>query len=276
MMTNKFSVLMSVYYKETSQNLKVALDSVINQSMPPNEIILVEDGKLTDDLYDLISIYKKRYQFIKIIPLSKNQGLGKALNEGLKHCKYELVARMDSDDCSVKNRFEKQLRVFDEKQDIDIVGSNVTEYDEKLLNVTSKKNVPETDAEIKKYMKRRNPINHMSVMYKKSSVIKAGSYVDCPFFEDYYLWCRMAKDNCLFYNIQDSLVNVRAGIYMIEKRGGRDYNKHIINFQKKIRKLGIINNYYYVTNIMLRVIISTCPKGLRMRFYKKKLRKNKK
>ena len=273
MMTNKFSVLMSVYYKETSQNLKVALDSVINQSMPPNEIILVEDGKLTDDLYDLISIYKKKYQFIKVIPLSENQGLGKALNEGLKHCKYELVARMDSDDCSVKNRFEKQLRVFDEKQDIDIVGSNVTEYDEKLLNVTSKKNVPETDAEIKKYMKRRNPINHMSVMYKKNSVIKAGSYVDCPFFEDYYLWCRMAKDNCLFYNIQDSLVNVRAGIYMIEKRGGKQYNKYILNFQKKLKKIGIINTYQYITNIIIRTIISSCSPKLRMKIYKNNLRK---
>lgn len=269
----KFSVLMSVYYKETSSNLKIALDSVINQTLIPNEIVLVEDGKLTPELYDLIDSYKKKYPFFKTLSLKKNSGLGIALNEGLKKCKYEYVARMDSDDCSTKDRFKKQIDFFIENSDYDVVGSNITEYDSELVNITSKKEVPETDIEIKKYLKRRNPFNHMTVMYKKSSVLSVNSYEDCPFFEDYYLWCRMSKKGCKFYNIQERLVNVRAGIYMINKRGGLAYNDCIINFQRKIKELGIINNYYYLTNIFIRLIISSFPAKLRLHFYKTNLRK---
>lgn len=269
----KFSVLMSVYYKENPEFLKQSLESIVNQTLKPREIVLVEDGKLTNDLNKVINEFKTKYSFIHIVKLKKNVGLGKALNEGLKHCKYEYVARMDSDDIALKQRFEKQMKYLINHQSVDVIGSNISEYDELMLRKTSEKHVPETDEEIKKYIKKRNPFNHMTVIYRKDKVIEAGSYVDCPLFEDYYLWCRMAKKGCTFYNIQDNLVNVRAGMYMIEKRGGFSYNKCIINFLKKIKKIGIINEYEYINSAIIRVVVSCCPKKIRMMFYEKKLRK---
>lgn len=269
----KFSVLMSVYNKECPEYLEKSLRSVLDQTLLPSEVVLVEDGPLTADLDSVINRVKFEHNgLLKIVKIEKNVGLGMSLNEGLKHCKYNLVARMDADDFANKNRFEKQISVLINREDVDVVGSNVCEYDKELENKLNEKNVPEHDSEIKKYLLKRNPLNHMTVIYKKDKVIEAGSYLDCPFFEDYYLWCRMANNGCVFYNVQECLVNVRAGVDMIRRRGGRKYNKSILNFQKKIKELGIIGRTRYYKNIFVRVAISSCPNIIRMSFYKGVLR----
>jgi len=268
----KFSVLMSVYYKEKPEYLKESLDSIINQTLKPNEIVLVEDGPLTKELDKLINEYEKQYDTLKVIKLKENKGLGIALNEGLKHCSYDYVARMDSDDISLPNRFEVQIKYLEEHPEIDIIGTNIHEFDNQMKKHISNKNVPEKQEEIKKYIKQRNPINHVTVVYKKQKVLEAKSYIDCPLFEDYYLWCRMFMNNCTFYNIQDYLMNVRAGLDMVNRRGGKQYNKNIINFQKKIKKIGLINEIEYLKNILIRISISSCPKFIRMKFYELKLR----
>lgn len=269
----KFSVLMSVYNKERPEYLEKSLRSVFDQTLLPSEVVLVEDGPLTADLDSVINRVKFEHNgLLKIVKMEKNVGLGMALNEGLKHCKYNLVARMDADDFANKNRFEKQISVLINREDVDVIGSNVCEYDEELEKKLSEKIVPENDSEIKKFLLKRNPLNHMTVIYRKNKVIEAGSYLDCPFFEDYYLWCRMANNGCVFYNIQECLVNVRAGVDMIRRRGGRKYNKSILNFQKKIKELGIIGRTRYYKNIFVRVAISSCPNIIRMSFYKGVLR----
>ena len=270
----QFSVLMSVYYKEKANNLKEAIESIVNQTLLPDEFLIVEDGPLTEELYKVLNEYISKYKWIKTLKLDKNVGLGNALKEGVINCKYEYIARMDSDDISIKERFEKQIKYLEDNPNIDVIGTNINEYDEKMLYKTGNKVVPQNDIEIKKYLKIRNPFNHMSVIYKKERVLEAGNYIDCPYFEDYYLWCRMAKNNCMFYNVQENLLNVRAGNYMITKRGGKNYNKCILNFQKEIKKLGIINEFEYIKNIIIRLIVSSCPKKIRMIFYKKKLRRN--
>ena len=268
----KFSVLMSVYIKEKPEYLDKALESIFNQTVTPNEVILVEDGPLTKELEKVIKKYEKKYPELKPIKYKENRGLGIALHDGLLECSNELVFRMDTDDICLPTRFEKQLKVFKEKN-VDIVGSNITEFDETMENITSNRIVPETDEEIKKMIKKRNPMNHMTVAYKKDAVIKAGNYQNMMYFEDYYLWARMINNNCKFYNIQETLVNVRGGIDMIKRRGGKKYIKPITYFEKQLLNLKLINKKEYLINLISRIGMSLIPNSIRLLVYKKALRK---
>lgn len=269
-----FSVLMSVYGKENPKYLEKAMDSIINQTLVPTEIVLVKDGPLTDALNEMINTYQSRHPSLKVIELEKNVGLGRSLNEGMRHCSFNIVARMDTDDYAERDRFERQISVLMEKPELDVVGSNVCEYDEELVNAVSIKRVPENDADIKKFLKKRNPLNHMSVVYRKDKVLAAGGYMDCPYFEDYYLWCRMAKNDCKFFNIQKPLLRVRAGASMINRRGGLSYAKNAIHFEKEILKLRVINYSGFVSNSLIRTAVALFPNGLRQAFYAKKLRRS--
>ena len=273
MQNYNFSVLMSVYFKETPEYLDKALNSVFEQTIIPNEVVLVEDGKLTSELDEVISKYEKQYNnILKVVKYEQNRGLGIALHDGLLECSNEIIFRMDTDDICLPTRFEKQLKVFKE-QDVDIVGSNITEFDETMDVETSKRIVPETDEEIKKMAKKRNPMNHMTVAYKKDAVIKAGNYQDMMYFEDYYLWARMINNGCKFYNVQETLVNVRGGNDMSKRRGGKKYIKPIIRFEKALLKLKLINKFKYIKNVVQRVVVSLIPNSIRFMLYKKALRK---
>lgn len=268
----KFSVLLSTYYKENPKYLDEALQSIVSQTLMPSEIVLMEDGKLTEELDSVINKYCSLYpKLFKIVKNKKNRGLGPSLRDGVKKCKYDIIARMDTDDIASPDRFEKQLKEFD-NEDIVIVGSNVKEYDETMANVISVKAVPQYDDEIKKYMKKRNPFNHMSVAFRKQVVLNVNNYEDVPLFEDYYLWCKVLKQG-KGYNVQECLVNVRGGDSMYKRRGGLSYIKCIINFQNKINKLGIINRRQKIINIITRICISIVPVGTRALFYKKILRR---
>ena len=272
-MNTNFSVLMSVYYKENSVYLTEALNSIFSQTILPNEVVLVEDGKLTKELEQVISQFLLKFRKImKIVKFEKNRGLGRALHDGLLECSNEIVFRMDSDDISTVDRFEKTLAIL-KKMNVDVVGSNIAEYDEDMRNVTGYRKVPISNAEIIKMMKKRNAMNHVTVAYKKSKVIDAGNYLDMPYFEDYYLWVRMLNNNCTFCNIDECLVKVRCGNEMIKRRGGLLYIKHIVHFEKTIYKIGFINFITCVVNILERIIISIVPNNIRAFVYKKLLRK---
>lgn len=276
-MANKsisFSVLMSVYYKEKVQNLKLALDSILEQTLMPNQVVLVEDGKLTKELDELIDEYEKKYEIIDVIKLKKNVGLGNALNEGLKYCKYEYVARMDSDDVSVYDRFEVQVKYIAKNRKIDVVGGNILEFDDVTGKDISIREVPLTSNNILDYLKKRNPMNHVTVMFKKESVESVGGYKDCPYFEDYYLWARLLKNNYVLENIPNILVKVRAGLSMSNRRGNLSYIKCIINFEKKLLNLDLIKKHTFFLNIILRSLVSLIPNKLRYFIYQKKLRKS--
>lgn len=271
----KFSVLMSIYYKEKSDNLKLALESLINQTLKPDEIVLVEDGALTKELDELIAFYENNYKFIKVLRLQKNVGLGNALNEGLKYCKYDYVARMDSDDISVENRFEKQISYLKFNKDVDALGGYIMEFDEISYNDISLRKVPLEQEDIEKYLIKRNPMNHVTVIFKKDSVIRVGGYKDCPYFEDYFLWSRMISNNMNLRNISDILVKVRAGLKMSNRRGNIKYIKHIINFENELLKLRLINIKEYIYNCIIRSIVSLLPNKLRYFLYQRRLRDEK-
>ncbi len=267
----KFSLLMSIYHKEKAEYFNRCMKSIWDeQTIKPSEIILVKDGSLTNELDEAIDKWKEYLgDIFKVIPLEKNLGLGEALNIGLKHCSFELVARMDTDDIAVPNRFQKQLEVFKNKSKMDICSSWVGEFEDNEKEIISYRKVPKTHQEIAKFAKRRNPLNHPAVMYKKSSLLKAGGYLPMLWFEDYYLWVRMLLNNSKFYNIQEPLVMMRAGYGQLQRRSGRDYLIAEFNFLKKLYEIGFLNKKEFIENLFLRAIVRVLPKNLIKLIYKK-------
>lgn len=268
-----FSVLMSLYSKERPDYLRQSFDSVFNQTLKPSEVILVEDGPLTDELYSVLDEYQKKYPELKRIPLPQNGGLGKALNEGLKHCSYELVARMDTDDIAVSDRFEKQTKVFDKYPQVEVVSAWIQEFDSDSGNNIAIRKIPEFPFEIYKYGKKRCPVNHPVVMFKKKTVDFAGGYLPFPLFEDYYLWVRLLLNGAKFYNIQECLLNFRTSTDMYKRRGGLKHALDEVRFQRHIRKLGYISRTLLITNVMIRFTTRIFPNSLRAWIYKNLLRK---
>lgn len=264
----KFSVLMSVYYKENPNYLQQAIDSVINQTVKPDEIVLVKDGEITKELENVIDKYLETYNnLFTIIEFKENKGLGIALAEGIKKSRNELIARMDTDDICKLNRFQRQLELFQKNDNLDIVGSYIEEFEESTNNIVSIRKVPIQDGEIKKFAKKRNPFNHMTVMYKKSSVLNSGNYKEFTWNEDYYLWVRMILNKCNMQNISESLVYARVDNGMYERRGGIEYAKMDYKLQKECYKTGFINKFEFIVNFLLRSSIRLVPNNLRKLIY---------
>ena len=268
-----FSVLISVYKKEKPEFFNEALDSVYTQTMPPSEVMICEDGKLSRELEAIIEKYKKRFpEQTRVIKYPMNRGLGKTLRDGILECSNEIIFRMDSDDISARDRFEKQLAIMQETK-ADVVGSNIVEYNEEMSIKTGKRVVPEFNNDIKRYARKRNPINHMTVCYRKSAVIDAGNYLAMDGFEDYFLWVRMINNGASFYNVQEPLVNVRGGGSMISRRGGLPYAKKIIAFEKELKRMKYISLIQYYANLIPRVAVSIIPSSFRRAIYTKGLRR---
>ncbi len=268
----KFSVLMSVYYKENPNYLRDAIESVLNQTVKADEIVVIKDGKLTVELDMILKEYNDKYEgLFKIIEFKSNRGLGVALREGVLRCSNEIIARMDTDDIARKDRFEKQLEILKDKN-IDIVGSNISEFDGEISNIISNRTVPEKSKDIELFSKKRNPFNHMTVMYKKDAVLKAGNYEEFLWFEDYNLWVRMFISGAKGYNIQENLVNARTGKDMFARRGGFKYIKQEINMQKFMLDKKYISYKEYVINLFERMMVRVMPNKLRGIIYLKLLR----
>lgn len=269
----KFSVLMSVYYKEKPDYLKLSIESILNQTVCPNEVVIVKDGYLNDSLDEVIEYYIDAYPDIfKIVQLKENRGLGLALAEGILHCSNELVARMDSDDISVRTRFEKQLDEFNKNPELDICGSYIAEFESNPEIIKDVRKVPLCDKEIKQYQKKRDGFNHVSVMFKKGTVLKAGNYQDALLMEDSLLWINMFKVGAVGMNIGESLVLVRAGDDMIERRGGYEYFLKYKEGRKKIKATGYISNWDYYQTLAIQLIVALVPKKIRVYIFKNLLR----
>jgi len=266
----KFSVLMSIYHKEKADYFNRAMLSIWDeQTIKPNKIVLVQDGKLTEELYEVIRKWQEKLgDCFKTIPLEKNVGLGDALNIGLENCSYEMIARMDTDDISLPQRFEKQLETF-KGNDIDVSSSWVSEFDSNENEIESLRKLPEHHDEIVTFAKKRNAINHPAVMYKKEAVLNAGGYKKMMWFEDYYLWIRMMLNNAKFYNIQEPLVNMRAGYGQLERRSGLKYAIEEFKFLKTIKELGFLTTSQFIKNSTIRFMARVVPKNLVKMIYKR-------
>lgn len=271
-----FSVCTSVYKNDKPEFVKEALDSMlVSQSLKPSEIVLVLDGPVPAELSDVLSEYEDNYaDLMHIIRLEKNGGLGNALRVGVESARYEVIARMDSDDICLPDRFEKQMEYLDNHPECDIVGGQMTEFIDDPNNIVGKREVPLSNEEIYEYMKSRCALNHVTVMFRKEAVLKVGNYQDWFWNEDYYLWVRMMKAACKFANISDVVVNVRSGINQYARRGGKKYFYSEIGIKKLMLENGMISRTDFLINYIERFIIQLLiPDSVRGWVFRKFARK---
>ena len=263
-----YSVLMSVYAKETPAYLADSLKSIFEQTHQTDDFVLMCDGPLTPQLDAVIKRWQKIYKDrLNVIRLEENGGLGKALAIGLKECRHELVARMDSDDISLPERMEREARIFREKP-VDIVSGTILEFIGDPSNVVGERRLPETAVEITAFSRKRNPFNHPAVMFRKEKVIASGSYDETfHLFEDYYLWVRMLKNGCSGYNIQEPVLMFRTTADLYVRRGGRAYARDLLAFEKWKRSVGWTTAGDYVTGAIPHALVCVMPGGMRKRVY---------
>ena len=267
--SQKYSVLMSLYKKEKPEYLRLAIDSMINQTVPPDEIVIVEDGPLTDELYAVLD----EYPMLHRVKNETNLGLGLALNVGLKKCKNELVARMDTDDCSKPERCEKQLLRFSEKPYLAIVGSHIDEFVGDVSNVISQRVVPTTTKEIYDYAKRRSAFNHPAVMYSKTAVLDAGGYADLKRNQDVDLFGRMQFLGYKAENIDESLLWFRSSDELAKRRKSWQNTWSYIATIRKFWKMGYSSFVDYAMVGIAQTGMYLMPVKLQNFVYRKFLRK---
>ncbi len=270
-----FTVLMSVYKKDNPFYVKKAIESITkNQTLLPQEVIIIVDGPVKDNLLNVIKSYETESTLYKIIWLKENRGLGNALRIGVEKASNEIIARMDSDDVAHPNRFEKQISFLKANPNCDLVGGQITEFIGDENNIVGTRQVPTANNEIYRWMRQRCPFNHMTVMFKKSKILETGNYIDWHYNEDYYLWIRMALASMTFANLPDTLVNVRVGEEMYKRRGGWAYFKSEKGIQDFMLKKKLISLPRYIFNVTIRFIVQVAiPNNIRGFIFQKLFRK---
>lgn len=272
---DKFSVLMSVYKNTKADELRECMDSLLSQTVQASEYVMVVDGVIGGELQAAVEDLQNRIPTLVTVCLEQNRGLGLALREGMKHCSNELVARMDTDDIAVSDRFEKQLACFAADEELSIVGSNIAEFQGGVDHIVSRRHVPEQHDAICKFLKERCPFNHMTVMFRRSEVEKSGGYLDWHYNEDSYLWVRMYLAGCRFYNIPEELVLARINADTFRRRGGYRYYRSERDLFRFMRKKGIIGFWEYRMAKWKRFVVYVLmPNGMREWAFKKFVRES--
>lgn len=269
-----FSVIMSVYKNDNPEQLRTALHSIINQTLPPNEIVVVVDGAIPASLDNVLKDISQEYAHLQVHYEPVNKGLGAALNIAVSKAKYDYLARMDSDDISLPNRFELQMNEFRIDNTLSLVGGMITEFVDTPDNIVSKRILPCSDKDIKQLMKSRCSLNHMTVIMKKEDLLKAGNYQPDFRQEDYFLWARMILAGCTFKNVPQVVVNVRSGYEQFARRGGLTYYKDVLGLNTWFYKHGLISLPRLLLNLAVRGIVQLLlPNALRTFVYTKFIRK---
>ena len=271
----KYTVLMSVYYKEKPEYLSLSIESMLNQTVKPDEFIIVKDGPLTTELDEVINNFVTAYpKMFNIIVNETNLGLGPALAKGIENSKNELIARMDSDDYVVSTRCEKQLEKFREDPNLGMVGSYEAEFVDTVDNVISIHRVPSENDEIERFMHRRCSVLHPTVMYKKSAVLKSGNYQSVLLYEDYDLFARMVLEyHIKSYNIPEPLYYIRTSEDFFKRRGGIKYAKTVLKFKWGQYRKGYMSSMDFCISGLGQAFVCVLPNSLRKSFYMKFLRK---
>lgn len=275
-MENKYSVLMSVYKNDDAGFLKTALESVYDkQTKKPNEIVVVFDGPLNESLYTVLNEFQKgKEDIVKYYPQQENKGLGEALRIGSELCTGDYIFRMDSDDISANDRFEKQASFIENHPEIDVVGTDIAEFNTDPYREELRTRIcPAQHEDIVTMCKKRNPMNHVTVCIKKDALMKAGGYQTLLLLEDYLLWINMICAGCKLANINESLVYVRVGNGFDGKRGSKERIIGWKHLQDKMLEGGIITKREAFLNMVyIRLFVNTSPK-LKSFLYKRFLRK---
>lgn len=264
-----YSILMTVYDKESPRHLEQAILSMLNQTVPCDDFVIVCDGPLNEGLDHVLEAYADK---LRVIRLEKNVGTSKAANIGLKECKHELVARMDSDDISLPDRCEKELKIFEEHPEYAIVGGVIQEFigDPDEEGLLKKRVLPEYHEEIVRFSKRRSPFNQPAVMMKKSYALDVGGYPSeyISRFEDYDLWVRMLQNGAIGYNIQEVLVYMRTSEDFYVRRGGLQNAKYTLHIHKKMIRSGWCGKSSFITCAVPHAMVCLMPNFTRKVLYK--------
>ncbi len=270
---DKYSVLMSVYHREKPEYLAQSIKSMVEQSLPPYEFVLVKDGPLTPELDKVIDDFDKQYpNLFNIVELSKNCGIGSAANAGLSECKCELIVKMDADDISRKDRCELQIREFQLDGELDIIGSQLVEFDGDISNVTAVREVPTDHNDIVKFAKRRSPFNNQTVVYKKSTVLSVGGYSGLKRCEDYDLFIRLLHNGAKSKNIDEGLVYFRLNSDAYARRGTFKNTSAVIKSRYDSMRLGFSSPLDFIIAVLGQIFIAILPNRLKNWLYIKFLR----
>lgn len=271
-MITQFSLLMSVYINTSYEELSACFDSIENQSAKPAEVVVVVDGEIRPDVRDALNQYQIALN-IKILEFEVNRGLGLALGDGLKCCENELVARMDTDDVCLPERFSKQIKYFNDNEQVSVLGGGLTEvYLLKGAHYPRQREVVINVDEFYKVALYRNPLNHQTVMFKKSAVLAVGNYQDMQWFEDYYLWARLLMAGYVLANIKNSLVTTYIDDEYFQRRGGIRYILKELSLAKGFRKIGFHSYLQSVKFIIMRSMFRMMPTKIRSSMYRRLLR----
>ena len=271
-MTADFSVLMSVYDKEKPEWFRASLDSVLAQTCQPAEILIMQDGPLTDALYAVLDEYMGKYPCIRTVAMEGHVYLGRALAAGVEACRYELIARMDTDDLARPDRFARQLSFMNEHTEVAAVGGYMEEFFDGS-DFRQIKTMPTEPDEVLKFARYRNPLNHMTVMFRRSVVLEVGNYRHFLFMEDYDLWVRMLGKGFALANIPEVLVEARTSTDLYKRRGGWNYFRQYVSHRRNQRKEGLLNRKAYVISLILSCVMTLQPAWLRKLTYRKLLRR---
>lgn len=268
----EYSVLMSVYRNDKAEYLDAAVASMSAQTVAPHDYVVVCDGPLTPELDACLEGWQRRLGgALNVVRLAENHGLGYALNAGLPECGRGVVARMDADDISRPERCEVLLAKM-ASEGLDLVGGAIEEFDQEPGDMGAVRMPPLSKKEIDMWLKRRNPFNHVSVVFDRHVVDQAGGYEPFPWMEDYWLWARMIAKGCRCANVPDVVVDVRTGEGMYVRRSNVAYLKSQVRFFSELRKLGLVGRGGQAKAVAERAAATLLPTGLVKLAYNKLLR----
>lgn len=257
---------MSFYHKDNPIFLNEAFESLKNQTLPASEIILIQDGKITSELEEVVAFWEQELPIKRIIN-TENLGLGYSLKLGLKSCSEALVARMDADDISHPKRFELQFQYLQSNPQISVVGSWIAEFSAEVDNINTYRTLPSDPEDLFKFAKKRCPLNHPTVMYRKDDILFVGSYDNFRFQQDYHLWGRLLNSGFKIANIPTVLLFMRADNELFGRRGGVEYFKNEVEVQKDFLRIGFISQIEFFRNYFIRGSVRVLPNFLRKYFY---------
>ena len=271
-MIQKFSVLLNVYAKDRPAWIKHSLDSVLGSTIRPTEVVIMVDGPVGKDIQKVLDDAAKN-KIVRILSHPVNIGRGAALGYAVPKCANEIIALMDADDVSRKDRFEKELALFEADDELSVVGGQVQEVDANTFEPRATRNVPLTHADIKQYLKTRMPFNNPTMMFKKTAVLDSGNFKAFGLVEDYYMWARVIAKGYKTANVSDVVVDMRVDPALYDRRGGWNYfhkNKMVFD---EMKKLGLLSFKDYYCTLSIRFVVQVLmPNRMRGWFYKKVLR----
>ncbi len=269
------SILLPVYKGDSPLTLDTAIKSVVEQTRPPDELVIVRDGELTVELDTVINEWRDDGQVpVTRVTLSRNLGLGGALKKGMNHCSGEYVARMDADDISVPERFELQMEYLQEHPEVDILGGYIAEFVDDPDNVLARREVPTDHEEITEMARFRSPFNHATVVMRRELALEAGNYRAVDYIEDWDLWSRMFLSGATGANLPEVLLKMRAGEDLYGRRGGIGYTNAEFGRQREFLSRGFVTRMEFVRNLIMRTPVRILPDKVRGSIYRQFLRGN--